>query len=62
MSDRAALVEKVARAICAEKCAFRGEPPCYRIMDPSPFKWPPETCCEPGCMAEATAAIRALRK
>ena len=25
--------EKVHRAICAEKCAFYGEPPCYSVGD-----------------------------
>ena len=56
-SDRAELVEKVARAICREKCAFMGEPPCFVVLDDSPFPFPPETCCEPGCFAEADAAI-----
>ena len=54
------LVEKVARAICREKCAFMGEPPCFVVMDDSPFTFPPETCCEPGCVSEATAAIRVV--
>lgn len=51
------LREKVARAICQEKCAFRGEPACWKVLDDSPFTFPPETCCEPGCVAEADAAI-----
>jgi hypothetical protein len=53
-------IEVMARGICREKCAFMGEPPCFTIMDGSPFTWPPETCCEPGCISEATAAHAAL--
>lgn len=48
--------ERVARAICAEKCAFVGEPPCYSVNG----EWPNPTCSEPGCHAEAQAAIAAL--
>lgn len=48
--------EKVARAICAEKCAFMGEPPCYSVEG----EWPNRNCSEPGCHAEAQAAIAAL--
>lgn len=55
------LREAVARAICREKCAFMGEPPCFTVMDGSEFAFPPETCCEPGCMAEADAAIALMR-
>jgi hypothetical protein len=55
------MVEKVARAICAEKCAFMGEPPCHTVMDGTEFSWPPETCCEPGCIAEARAALAVAR-
>jgi len=55
------LVERVARAICAEKCAFMGEPPCHTVMDGTEFSWPPETCCEPGCIAEARAALAVAR-
>jgi hypothetical protein len=54
------IIEVMARGICREKCAFMGEPPCFTIMDGSPFTWPPETCCEPGCISEATAAHAAL--
>lgn len=50
-------LDRVRRAICAEDCAFRGEPPCYEI-DPRHF--PPETCDEPGCTAYAIAALMAL--
>lgn len=48
--------ERVARAICAEKCAFMGEPPCYTVA----IEWPNPNCSEPGCHAEAQAAIAAL--
>lgn len=50
-------VEAVARAICAENCAFYGEPPCWRVDEP----WPPKSCDEPGCIALAQAAIAAIR-
>jgi hypothetical protein len=53
-------IQVMARAICREKCAFMGEPPCFAVMDGSPFTWLPETCCEPGCISEATAAHAAL--
>ena len=51
-----ALVEKVAAAICAERCAFYGEPPCWKIEG----EWPPKSCDEPGCVALAQAAIAAM--
>ena len=44
--------DRIARAICAEKCAFYGEPACYRIAE-----WPNEHCDEPGCMALALAVL-----
>jgi len=49
-------IDKAARAICAEKCAFMGEPPCWQIGDGlSP------DCDEPGCLALAEAAVAAAR-
>lgn len=48
--------DSIARALCREKCAFFGEPPCFETGD-----WPNTTgCCEPGCHAEAAAVIAAL--
>ena len=59
---RAALVEKVAKEICREKCAFYGEPPCWDLGDEYVQEpWPPD-CGEPGCFALAAAAIRALKE
>ncbi len=55
-------IEKVARAICAERCAWAGEPPCWKIMDGSNYQWPPETCDEPGCVAFAQAAVAAMEE
>lgn len=50
------LLARAARAICAERCAFYGEPPCWKVGDGlSP------DCDEPGCEALAAAAIRALK-
>jgi hypothetical protein len=47
-----------ARAICREKCAFYGEPPCWQISD----EWPNPHCDEPGCSALGVAAAIALGK
>lgn len=42
------IVQKIARAICREQCAFFGDPPCYETGD-----WPNPNCDEPGCIALA---------
>lgn len=50
------LTDRIARAICAEKCAFRGDPPCYTVFsDERP------TCGEPSCMDLARAAVASFR-
>jgi hypothetical protein len=57
--ERVALREKVARALCQEKCAFLGEPPCWGL-DPAEYviePWNPDICDEPGCGALADVAI-----
>lgn len=51
-AEREALVDKTTRAICQERCAFMGEPPCWDMHD-----WPNEECDEPGCNALARAAL-----
>ena len=51
-------IEAVARAICQENCACIGERPCYAVEG----AWPNPNCDEPGCHAQATAAISALEK
>lgn len=59
----AGIVEKVAKAICAESCAFMGEPACWRFEKDdrgNPLPWPPEGCSEPGCMALAIAACAVI--
>jgi hypothetical protein len=53
------LREQLARAICAESCAFRGEPPCWKAEGEP---WPNPNCDEPGCHALADAARAAIRK
>lgn len=55
-------VERVAKAICRETCAFMGELACWQITDDHGDKllWPPELCSEPGCEALAMAAVAAL--
>lgn len=51
----ARMVDAAERAICAEVCAFMGEPPCWSVNG----EWPPATCDEPGCKALAMAAVAA---
>lgn len=55
---------EIARAICREKCAFYGEPPCFMIADEfgDPPPWPNEGCDEPGCFALAQAVAAELAK
>jgi hypothetical protein len=53
--------DAIARGLCQEKCAFRGEPPCWKMVEAGErVMFPPPTCDEPGCFAEATAALDAL--
>lgn len=53
-------VDRIARAICQEKCAFLGEPPCWDRTYFSGEPWPNPDCDEPGCMAIAEAVAAAL--
>jgi hypothetical protein len=55
-------VREAAMAICAETCAFMGEPPCWQVKDDqgNDLPWPPVTCDSPGCMALAARAVDAL--
>lgn len=53
MTDR----DKIARVICQEQCAFRGEPPCWQVSG----EWPNPNCDEPGCHALADAVLEALK-
>lgn len=52
-----AKLDTVTRAICAEWCAYRGDPPCWRDAS---LPFPPSACDEPGCEALAMAALAAL--
>jgi hypothetical protein len=54
-------VDRVARAICREKCASYGEPPCFTLEDDDGnlVPWPNPHCDEPGCGALAVAALLA---
>jgi hypothetical protein len=48
-------LKAAAEAICRERCAFMGEPPCFEIGEGlSP------QCDEPGCSVEARAACLAM--
>jgi hypothetical protein len=46
--------DRAVRATCAESCAYRGEPPCWKVC---PDEWPNPHCDEPGCKWLALAAI-----
>lgn len=49
--------ERIIRALCRERCAEVGEPPCWEI---SPHDWRPEDCdCD--CAALGAVAARAAR-
>jgi hypothetical protein len=49
--------DSTTRAICRERCAYMGEPPCWEVG-----AWPNEECDEPGCAALAEAAIAAWNR
>ncbi len=51
-------VDAIERAICAERCALYGDPPCWRV---SPEEWPNRECDDPGCRALACVAEIAVR-
>lgn len=56
-------VDRLARAICAEDCAHRGEPSCWSLThsegaDKCP--WPNPHCDSPGCQAYAAAVLPLL--
>jgi len=53
------LVDRVARALCRERCAFMGEQPCHAVEDEP---WPPKACDEPGCLVLALAAVDAMKE
>ena len=60
-TDRARKIDAVARAICRETCAYKGEPPCWELVeDGERVMFPPPTCDEPGCMALAEVAVDAM--
>ena len=53
-------IDAIERAICQEKCAYMGEPACWKA---DPDGWPNHECCDdPGCHALAVAAEIAIRK
>ena len=58
-SDRDELRQAVKRAICAERCAFRGDIPCHSPPLPTVD---PDPCDDPGCTALADAAIAAYER
>jgi hypothetical protein len=62
LADRTT-VDAIERAICAEHCAFFGEPPCWQVTDDhgEALLWPNPDCDEPGCHSLAQAAAAALR-
>jgi len=57
MDEEKKLLDRVARAICAETCATVGEMPCWRVS----HKWDGGRCDgEPNCRALAEVAIKAM--
>lgn len=60
--DTGRMVERLARAICRETCAFYGDPPCWQMAadHPDELDWPNRECDEPGCMALAAAAASVI--
>jgi hypothetical protein len=52
-------VDAIERAICQERCAYLGEPPCWRV---EPLQWPNPNCAEPSCRAFAVAAEITVRR
>lgn len=62
MTAEVDLIERMHRAICREKCAFLGEPPCFLMEDANGVAepWPNPDCDEPGCLALAVAAAAAV--
>lgn len=55
-------VREAAMAICQERCAYMGEPPCWKIKNDHgiDLPWPAPACDDPGCMALAQAALAAI--
>lgn len=57
----APMLDRIERAICRERCAFMGEPPCWD----GPFAddpWPNPNCDDPGCHALALAVASDVNK
>ena len=52
------LVERMARAVCKERCAYFGDPPCWSVV----AKWRPNICIGGHCDDIATAALTELEK
>ena len=58
-----ARIDAITRAICRETCAYKGEPPCWKLVENGErVMFPPPTCDEPGCFALAEAAVDAVGK
>lgn len=58
---RQELETHVAKAICREQCAHRGEMPCFNVGASigEDLPWPPPLCDDPGCVTLAQVAIEA---
>jgi len=59
--EATATIDKIARAICQERCAFYGEPACWTFNNEPGTPWPNPNCDEPGCFALAKAVFEELR-
>lgn len=51
-------IDAIERAICQERCAYMGEPACWKV---APNDWPNQGCEDPGCNSLAYAVEIALR-
>ena len=56
MTDRAESLRAIGQSICAEQCAFYGDPPCWKISD----EWPERTC-DANCLTLARLALEAAQ-
>lgn len=65
LPDDAEMVERVGRRLCAEKCAFYGDPPCWKMAEDEGLDWAGGAAtaarCDEDCIALARAAISAMR-
>ena len=56
-------VERAGKRLCAEKCAFYGDPPCWKMAADDGLSWTGDDAyaarCDEDCLSLARAAIAA---